>query len=96
MNLEIIFVENIKCGGCMSSIKETIKKLDGVSDVTIDKDLDQVTVSGENINREAIVDKLAHLGYPEKGNNNAFAKVKSYISCAIGNMTSKETDKNHV
>lgn len=88
MKTEVIFVENIKCGGCMSSIKETVKKIEGVSDVSIDKDLDQVTVSGENLNREIIVDKLAHLGYPEKGNNNAFAKVKSYISCAIGNMTS--------
>lgn len=88
MKTEIIFVENIKCGGCMSSIKETVKKIEGVSEVTIDKDLDQVTVSGENLNRDTIVDKLAHLGYPEKGNNNAFAKVKSYISCAIGNMTS--------
>lgn len=88
MKTEIIFVENIKCGGCMSSIKESVKKIEGVSEVAIDKDLDQVTVSGEYLNRDIIVDKLAHLGYPEKGNNNAFAKVKSYISCAIGNMTS--------
>lgn len=46
MPTEIIFVENIKCGGCMNSIKEAVKKLQGVSDVVIDKENDKVTIHG--------------------------------------------------
>lgn len=88
MKTEIIYVENIKCGGCMNTIKNKISALAGVSDIKIDKELDQITVSGDGMNREEIVDELSFLGYPEKGNNTAFAKAKSYISCAIGRINS--------
>ena len=37
MATETIFVENIRCGGCMNSIKDAIKKLEGVIDVEISK-----------------------------------------------------------
>ncbi len=88
MKNEIIFVENIKCGGCINSIKEHLIKIEWVNSVIIEKESEQVTVSGENLNRQNIIDKLVHLGYPEKGNNNAFAKVKSYVSCAIEKLNS--------
>ncbi|MBL7920700.1 MAG: heavy-metal-associated domain-containing protein [Bacteroidia bacterium] len=87
MTTEIIFVENIKCGGCINSIKEAIKKLKGVSDVEIEKENDKVTIYGTAILREILVNKLATLGYPEKGNNTALAKVKSFVSCAKGNLS---------
>lgn len=87
MTTEIIFVENIKCGGCMSSIKEAIKKIAGVSDVEIEKESDKVTIYGTAILRETLVNKLAKLGYPEKGNNTALAKMKSFVSCAKGNLS---------
>ncbi len=86
MVAETIFVENIKCGGCMNSIKDAIKKLEGVIDVEISKEDDKVTVNGTAIDRETIVTKLAKLGYPEKGNNSALAKVTSFVSCAKGNL----------
>jgi copper chaperone CopZ len=86
MTTEIIFVENIKCGGCMSSIKDAIKKLKGVSDIEIEKESDKVTIYGTAILRGTLVNKLANLGYPEKGNNSAFAKIKSFVSCAKGNF----------
>jgi copper chaperone CopZ len=37
MATETIFVENIRCGGCMNSIKDAIKKLEGVIDLEISK-----------------------------------------------------------
>jgi copper chaperone CopZ len=86
MTTEIIFVENIKCGGCMSSIKDAIKKLKGVSDIEIEKESDKGTIYGTAILRGTLVNKLANLGYPEKGNNSAFAKIKSFVSCAKGNF----------
>ncbi len=86
-----IQVENIKCGGCMNSIKTALLKIDPVQEVTIDKDTETVHVSGsDSLDREALVQQLAKMGYPEKGNNNILHKAKSYASCAVGNLTSKE------
>ena len=79
-------VENIKCGGCMNSIKNALLKLEGVTGVEINKEIDTVLVNG-NFNREAIVEKLNDLGYPEKGNNSLISKAKSYVNCAIGRVT---------
>ena len=83
-------VENIKCGGCMNSIKTALLKLDGVTEVTIDKEIDTVTVIGA-MNREDVVNKLNDLGYPEKGNNTLIRKAKSYVNCAIGRMSETES-----
>lgn len=88
MNIETIYVENIKCGGCMNTIKSKILSLTGVSDIKIDKELDQITVLVEGRQREEIIDELIFLGYPEKGNNTTLAKAKSFISCAIGRINS--------
>jgi copper chaperone CopZ len=83
-------VENIKCGGCMNSIKMALLKLDGVTEVSIDKEIDTVMVTGTMI-REDVVNKLNDLGYPEKGNNTLIRKAKSYVNCAIGRMSETES-----
>lgn len=82
-------VENIKCGGCMNSIKTALLKIEGVMAVNISKEIDTITVAG-NANREVIVEKLNDLGYPEKGNNTLIRKAKSYVNCAIGRMSESE------
>lgn len=79
-------VENIKCGGCMNSIKTALLKIDGAENVIIDKDTYIIFVFG-NVDRAIIIDKLNDLGYPEKGNNTLVRKAKSYVNCAIGRMT---------
>ncbi|MEJ8589689.1 heavy-metal-associated domain-containing protein [Riemerella anatipestifer] len=81
-----IEVENIKCGGCMNSIKKAILKMENVETITIDKDTETVTVTG-TIDRTSLVDKLSSLGYPEKGNNTILKKAKSFVSCAVGRMS---------
>jgi copper chaperone len=83
---ETIFVENIKCGGCMKSIKAALIPTAGVDSVTVDKDQDSVIVTGSEINRDSIIDKLGAIGYPEKGNNSLLKKARSFVSCAIGIM----------
>ncbi len=80
-----ITVENIKCGGCMNSIKSALMKIDGVENVSIDKDTETVTIDG-TVERENLIQTLSKLGYPEKGNNNLLKKAKSFVSCAIGKM----------
>jgi copper chaperone len=82
----IIEVENIKCGGCMNSIKTALMKIDNVELVTIDLETETIFVSG-NVDRENIIAKLNSLGYPEKGNNSLAKKAISYVNCAIGKLS---------
>lgn len=84
--MELIFeVENIKCGGCINSIKTALLKIENVEEVTIDKDIDTIFVNG-NADRLTIIAKLNELGYPEKGDNTLLRQAKSYVNCAIGKM----------
>jgi copper chaperone CopZ len=81
-----IAVENIKCGGCMNSIKTALEKIETVSEVNIDKDTEIITVNAA-VTRAVLVKTLSNLGYPEKGHNSLINIGKSYVSCAIGKMT---------
>lgn len=81
-----IEVENIKCNGCVKSITSALKKINGIIDVDIDRNLEIVIVEGSDETKQEAIDKLASIGYPEKGENNLLTKAKSYVSCAIGKM----------
>lgn len=87
----MIEVENIKCGGCASTIESRLRKIDGVSDVQVDVEQGRVTVESETDNRDRLAEVLLQNGYPEKGTAEglkaAAAKAKSYVSCAIGKMS---------
>lgn len=85
--IHTIEVENIKCGGCMNSIKTALQQMEGVQEVNIDKDTETVTIESES-NIEPFIQKLNDLGYPQKGNNSLLKKAKSYVSCAVGNLKS--------
>jgi copper chaperone CopZ len=88
--IQEITVENIKCGGCMNSIKTALQKIVNVQEVNIDKESGIISISNDlPVDREKVVNQLAKMGYPEKGNNNLFQKAKSYVSCAIGNLSDK-------
>jgi copper chaperone CopZ len=87
METQEILVENIKCGGCMTSIKSAIMKFTGVKSVEINLDEEKITVVGKGVKKEAIIKKLTSLGYPEKGQNTIFNQAKSYVSCAVGKMS---------
>jgi copper chaperone CopZ len=81
-----IEVENIKCGGCINSIKTALLKIENVTEVAIDKETDTITIDADN-DRAVFVNTLSSLGYPEKGHNTLLHKGKSFVSCAVGNLT---------
>lgn len=81
-----IEVHNIKCGGCMNTINKALTELDGVNEVNISDDKETIEIIG-SADRLVVVEKLAKLGYPEKGNNNLLHKTKSFVSCAVGKMS---------
>ncbi len=83
-----IFVENIKCGGCMSGIKKALLEFKGVKSVEITLEEEKIQIQGKQLNRDAYIKKMDSMGYPEKGKNTLFKEAKSYVSCAIGKVSS--------
>jgi len=82
----VIQVENLKCGGCVSSVEKALGSVTGVQGVSVDLESGMIEIIG-HADRAQLIDKLAGLGYPEVGNNNLLSKTKSYVSCAIGKMS---------
>jgi copper chaperone len=92
---DVILIDNLKCGGCANSIKNALKKMEGVDKVFINHDDEAVSiVHSDRVNREQLTRALHVLGYPEKGTAEGFDKVlsnaKSYISCAIGRLEGEQ------
>ena len=84
-----IQVQNLKCGGCANTILTHLSKVEGISDVSVNNDTDEVSF---NYNSEeefdAVKTKLSDLGYPMVGEQNSLPKkAKSFVSCAVGRMT---------
>jgi copper chaperone len=83
-----LVVENIKCNGCMNSIKNALLKINGIEEVSIDLDQELISIHSQSpIDREKVVRSLEKMGYPEKGENNTLLKAKSFVSCAIGRLS---------
>lgn len=91
-----LYIQNLKCGGCETTILGRLAELTGISDISIDQDYDTVSFSYDS--EEAIdnvKDTLSRLGYPVFGESNTLGrKAKSYASCAIGRLPFKKSLKN--
>ena len=84
-----IQVENIKCGGCAHSIKSSLVKLTGVNHVEVNIEEGIIHIDAtEDVTREAIIEKLHHMGYPEPGKGSGLTTATSFVSCMIGKVTS--------
>jgi len=62
---ETFSVQNVKCGGCASNIRNGLGALPGVASVEVEVASGTVVVQGDNLSRPALAQKLAELGYPE-------------------------------
>jgi copper chaperone len=81
-----IAVENMKCGGCATSISKKLSDVEGVTSIHVDIDSGVIEIEGE-FDLEEVTQKLDAMGYPIAGQNNLLKKTKSYVSCAIGKMS---------
>ncbi len=88
MKTEKIIIANLKCGGCETTIRKGLLKIDGVTNVEVDNENDAVTVVLEDkVKREKITKKLHALGYPEATEENGLLlQLKSYASCMMGKI----------
>lgn len=62
-SLELL-VNNVKCGGCVNTIREGLLTLHGIHEVTVDIDTGAVSIQGEGYNDNEIHSKLSELGFP--------------------------------
>ena len=87
-----ISVENIKCGGCASTITSKLNAMEVVDSCEVDVEQGIVSIVGDEANRAEVAQLLLKLGYPESGTAEglkaAAAKAKSFVSCAVGRMNS--------
>ena len=83
-------VENIKCGGCASSIKKSLLEDGRISAVEVDVENGQVSIEASEDACDEWRAALLKMGYPESGTAEgiaaAKAKAKSFVSCAIGKV----------
>lgn len=84
-----IHIENLKCGGCASTIVKALSAIDTVDNVSVDVEKSLVSFSADDTKLELIKEKLSKLGYPEVGDKNTVMhKAKSFVSCAVGRVNS--------
>ena len=88
----LISVENIKCGGCANTITSRLNKMDVVDSCEVDIESGVITVNGDLAYKSEVAQLLLKLGYPVSGTAEglkaATAKAKSFVSCAVGKMSS--------
>lgn len=66
MQTEKFRVKNVKCGGCVNTIRQGLQDMPGVQSVEVVIEGGAVTVNGEGLDRAALTHKLQQLGYPEE------------------------------
>lgn len=90
--MQTIIVQNLKCGGCANTIRKNLEEFEGISDVQIDVENSQIDFElAQNEQLDAIINTLSKLGYPVSDEKNGLQqKVKSYVSCMVGRMSSQD------
>ena len=64
MSEDQLSVQNVKCGGCASRIRQGLAEVDGVESVEVDVATGVVTITGDAYSKDTIVNELSKLGYP--------------------------------
>jgi len=88
MNQNKIEIENLKCGGCVSTITESLGAISGISNIEVDEITDTVSFTGAQELRAMVAEELKNLEYPERGTVSGIDQVyrlaQSYVSCMRG------------
>jgi len=88
MSQENIIIQNLKCGGCASTITRKLNEVDGIMELDVNIDDSSVSITAENDKViDVVKDKLKSLGYPIVDEDNSIlSKAKSFVSCAKGRI----------
>jgi len=89
--MKTLKVENVKCGGCASTLTTKLKEEFGSIEVNLEVHPREITLEIEDSKLESLKIALRTLGYPlstdELGRlETATTKAKSFVSCAVGKI----------
>lgn len=81
-------IQNLKCGGCESTILNVLLKINGVQNISIQPEESSITLTYKNEDvYENVRAKLSKIGYPLTGDKNTILKkAASVVNCAIGKV----------
>jgi copper chaperone len=87
-----IKIQNLKCHGCANTIITQLSKLNGISEVQVNHNPDEVHFNfTDESDLEIVTKKLSDLGYPAEGESNTLPKkAKSFVSCAVGRLSEQK------
>jgi len=79
-------VNNIKCGGCETTVREGLSKIEGIDNISVDASTGEVAFDSNRVNAlEEARQRLHKMGYTET-DPNLLDTAKSYVSCMIGRI----------
>ena len=86
-----IKVQNVKCAGCASTLKNKLKEEFGEIEVNLEVMPREIRLDIEEKNIDSLHEALKSLGYPVAGEHFGFIedtsmKAKSFVSCAVGKV----------
>ena len=58
-----LLIKGMTCNHCTSTVQEAIQSCEGVDDVNVDLDSGKAYISGGNIDKESIINKIINSGY---------------------------------
>lgn len=84
-----ITIANLRCNGCVNTITKGLMAINGVEEVAVDLEKDEVTINHlETISKHQLITTLLAMGYPEAtAENGLLTKLKSVTSCLIGKVS---------
>jgi copper chaperone CopZ len=89
---DAIAIQNLKCSGCAASIVKALRAFPEVREVLVDFENTAVVIETDDVSQHSKYKAaLTRAGYPPADEPNTMGhKVHSYISCAIGRMSTQE------
>lgn len=84
-----ILVQNLKCGGCASTITTKLSSIPNISNLQVNVEESEVSFNYvDDKDKLQVKEKLKQLGYPTLEDNNSItSKAKSFVSCATGKLS---------
>ncbi|PHR54170.1 MAG: heavy metal transporter [Arcobacter sp.] len=96
--MKTLQVENVKCGGCASTLRSKLKEKFGEIQVNLDVHPREISFEIEDSKMDALKTALRGLGYPLSTDQldlvqSATTKAKSFVSCAVGKVDNITSSK---
>lgn len=80
-------IQNLKCGGCATTISTELMKIEGISNVVVDENSSIVRFDSNSDSIPTAINRLKQLGYPvSDAENSILSKATSYVSCMRGRV----------